>query len=119
MAIFPPPGGARPATPLPLMGLAPPPVGPRVPDPMAIADLRAGITKLMDASQKDRMVAKLINPSIRELIGAQQQLSKPPKASREESEAGGAGPLDQTPEGDVGGTPMPEILARLVGAGAR
>lgn len=105
----------------PMLGVAPPPVGPRVPDPRAIADLKAGIAKLLDAADKDPiLVAPALNPIIKTLIGVRAKLLEPPKPTREEAEYPDAGPLDHTPQGDVlGGNPLLSVLPRLMGAGMR
>lgn len=103
----------------PLVGVAPPPVGPRLPDPKAIADLKAAIAKLLDAAEKDPMVAKRLNPVIQTLIKVRGELLTPPTPDREEAEDADGGPLDSTPPGMLGqgGTPILSALPRLIGAG--
>jgi hypothetical protein len=105
----------------PMVGLAPPPIGPRLPDPKAIADLKQGIAKLLDAAEKDPMVAKAVNPHIKGLIEARAKLLEPPKPAREADEDAENGPLDRTSagEGATGGTPILSALPRLMGLGAR
>lgn len=105
----------------PMLGVAPPPVGPRLPDPRAIADLKAGIAKLLDAAEKDPVVAKALNPIIQSLIQARAKLLEPPKPADEEAEDVDSGPLDRSPagEGATGGTPILSALPRLMGLGAR
>ena len=104
----------------PMLGVPPPPIGLRLPDPRAITDLKAGIAKLLDAAEKDPgLVGKAINPLIRQLIDARTKLlepPKPPKPPRQEAEDADEGPLDQTPGGDVStGTPALSALPRLMG----
>ena len=106
------------APPLPMLGVAPPPVGPRMPNPLALADLRAGISKLLDAAEKDPLVGRALNPIIRTLMDARTKLMSPPKPSRDEA-PGSTEPLDQTPQGDVGGTPLSALLPQILGAGTR
>lgn len=88
-----------------------------MPSPKSLDDLRAGIDKLLDAGH-DPIVARALNPLIEQLMGEYQKLRQPPKPSREEV-AAGLGPLDKTPEGDVGGIPLQQLLPRLSGIGAR
>ena len=115
---MPGPMGA-PVPPLPMLGVAPPPLGPRLPDPQALTDLRQGIEKLLDAAEKDPMVGRALNPIIMMLMEASKKLRQPPKPSREEADAGDMEPLDRTPMGDIGGIPLPALLPRLAGLGMR
>lgn len=112
------PSPGAPVPPLPLLGVAPPLIGPRLPDPQALTDLRAGIGKLLDAAERDPIVGRELNPIIKTLMEARAKLTQPPKPSREEA-AAGAGPLDKTPQGDVGGIPIQALLPRLAGIGMR
>lgn len=112
------PQPGTPVTPLPFMGIAPPPIGPRLPDPQALAELRAGIEKLLNAAEKDPLVGRVLNPIIETLMKARQRLTQPPTPPREEGSAGMA-PLDHTPSGDVRGMPLSVLLPRLAGVGMR
>lgn len=87
-----PPVGASP----PMLGVPPAPVGPRMPDPRAIQDLKAGIAKLLDAAEKDPIVAKELNPLIQQAIRIRAKLLTPPKPSSDEDEDA---ELDQSPTG--------------------
>lgn len=102
--------------PLPMAGIAPPPMGPRVPDPFALQDMKAGIGKLLDAADKDpMMIGKKLNPVILTLIKLRDEINTPPTPPQEEADQAPAGPLDQTPIGaGLNGTP-PAAVPRLLG----
>lgn len=107
----------------PMLGVAPPPVGPRTVDPRVIAAIKDAITKLLGVVdlEKDeglkRHVDKLIAPLIKQAIQVRHQLSEPPTLDREEDEDAEIGPLDRTPAGAgaSGGTPILSALPRLMG----
>lgn len=117
------PSPGAPVPPLPLMGVAPPPIGPIMPNPQILEASAKANVALMELAKiienlGDARGAKIFNPLLRQALDAREEYAKPPKPSREEV-AAGLGPLDQTPTGDVGGISLPAILPRLAGLGQR
>lgn len=116
------PQPGQPMPPLPMLGVAPPPIGPRPPSPTILDAAAKANVALMELAkiienEADARASKIFNPLLQQALEARKEYAQPPKPSREEGASGG--PLDQTPQGDVGGTPLPDLLPRLAGIGMR
>jgi len=106
-----------------MLGVPPPPIGPRTVSPAVIGAVKEAIVKLLSVVDLERdeglkrYVDKLVAPLIKHAIQVRHELSEPPKPSRDEAEDSESGPLDRTAAGlpGGGGKPILSALPQLMG----